>query len=82
MEDASVRERSRIINSMKRLRRSVQIDLDTVAYWNAHVRKPDEEPIEPDPFGEMRRLLACLDRVIDNDPGHGPIAALGFERSH
>lgn len=77
-----MKTRNEIIANMKRLRRNVQIDLNTAAYWNEHVRKADEEPIDPDPGGDMRRLLECIDTVLANDPGHGPIATLNFQRSH
>lgn len=77
-----MKTRSELIGSLKRLRRNVQIDLNTIAYWNEYVRKPSEELIDPDPGGDMQRLIKCIDRVLENDPGHGPIAPLGFQRSH
>jgi len=75
-------DRAKILRRFKRLRREIQIDLNTADYWNEHVRKSDEEPIDGDPFGEMRRLIAAINDLLANDPGHGPIAALNFTRSH
>lgn len=33
-------------------------------HWNDCVRKPDEERIEADPLGDMRRIAAALDAYI------------------
>lgn len=75
-------ERRRILRRLKKLRREIEIDFNTAAYWNEHVRKSDEEPIDPDPFGEMRRLADAIDKLLANDKGEGPIAKLEWERSH
>jgi len=74
--------RASLIRRLKRLRREVQLDINTIEYWNAHVRKPGEGPLDVDPGGDMRRLVAAIDDLLANDPGHGPIAPLRFERSH
>lgn len=78
----AMKTRSQIIDGLRRLRRDVQLDINSIESWNENVRKPDEEPIDPDPFGDLRRLIACIDNVLENDPGHGPIAPLNFQRSH
>lgn len=75
-------ERRRLIARAVRLRAEIQQTFTDAASWNDNVRKPDEEPINPDPFGEMRRLLAAIDTMLENDPGHGPIAPIHFTRSH
>lgn len=75
-------ERQRILRRFKKLRRSLELDFNTANYWNEHVRKPDEEPIDADPFGEMRRLMAAIDELLAHDTGSGPIASLNFLRSH
>lgn len=78
-------DRDRIIRRLKKLRGDIEIDLNTVEYWNTVIRPekwPDAEPIDPDPFGELRRMIAAIDELLANDPGHGPIAPLNFERSH
>ena len=75
-------ERERIIARVRRLRDDIQIDLNTVEHWNQHVRTPHEAPLDPDPGGDMRRLLAAIDEMLAKDPGHGPLAPIVFERSH
>ena len=40
-----------------------QIFIDA-AHWNECVRKPDEQPIDPDPDGELRRIAAGYDFAI------------------
>jgi len=75
-------ERARILNRSRRLRDELKQYFTDIASWNQNTRKPDEEPIDPDPFGEMGRLLGALEEHLANDPGYGPIAPLKFERSH
>lgn len=60
-------ERERILAEAKRIKREIEIDLNTIAYWNAHVRRPDEAPIEPDPNGTMRSCLAYCDGILNGD---------------
>lgn len=72
-------ERQRIVRRFRGLRRQLEIDFNTLAHWNEHVRQPGEEPIDPDP--ELRRLATAIDEFLANDPGHGPIAPLNFMRS-
>jgi hypothetical protein len=74
-------ERRRIIGQFHRLRAEIDQIFVDCAYWNDNVRKPTEEPINPDPFGELRRLVTALDELLANDTGHGPIAPLNFTRS-
>lgn len=70
------RERERLLNEARRIRDNVQGIFDDVAHWNAHVRQPDEEPIDPDPTGEMRMILDGIDRMLANDKGAGPLAPI------
>lgn len=77
-------DRERIINKAKKLRSEIRQIFTDCESWNefATARKKGEPPIDPDPYGDLRRLLAALDEQIDNDPGHGPIAPLRWERAH
>lgn len=75
-------ERRRILRKYKRLRAEVQQIFTDAESWNEFARKPDEEPIDPDPFGELKRLLSAIDELLANDKGIGPIAAMNFTRSH
>lgn len=74
-------ERRRIINNARKLRANIEQIFIDCASWNDNARKPDDAPIDPDPFGEMRRMADQLDDFLANDPGHGPIAPLKFQRS-
>jgi hypothetical protein len=56
--------RARIIERVIELRAEVQSQFDMIAHWNEHVRKPHEEPIDPDPDGLLGLLLQKLDAQI------------------
>lgn len=43
-----------------------QIFIDC-AYWNEHVRKPHETPIDPDPDGALVTALAYVDGILSGD---------------
>ena len=75
-------ERASLISRARTLRAGIQQIFTDAESWNDNARRPDEEPVDPDPFGEMRRLLAAIDEMLANDPGHGPIAPIKFTRSH
>ena len=75
-------QRAAIIDNLLYLRREVEQGFLDVAHWNDHVRKPDEARVDPDPYGDMTRLLAAIDEILEHDPGHGPIAILKWERAH
>ncbi len=77
-------ERARIIRRFKRLRAEIRQQFIDAESWNDHseARKNGAAPVDPDPFGEMKRLVAALDELLANDPGEGPIAKLNFTRSH
>jgi len=70
-------ERRRIIANAKHVCAGIEDTFVKVAYWNEHVRQPDEAPIDPDPDGAMRRLADGLDRMLADDTGDGPIPPLG-----
>jgi hypothetical protein len=53
-------ERQRIIGEIE------QIFIDA-EYWNTHVRKPDEAPIDPDPDGQMTAILKALKSAQEYD---------------
>lgn len=74
--------RSGILRRFRRLRDEIKqmfVDADS---WNDNARKLGDPLIDPDPFGEMRRLADAIDELLANDPGHGPIAPLDFQRSN
>lgn len=75
-------ERTRIIARFRRLKAEIEQGFIDCEVWNDTVRKPNEAPMNFDPFGEMRRMADAIDEMLANDPGHGPIAKLNFTRSH
>lgn len=55
--------RESLLKRRKDLAREIeQIFLDA-EHWNTSVRKIDEAPIDPDPDGELKRMLASLRKV-------------------
>lgn len=55
--------RREIIRDARRLRVEIrQIFLDVLA-WNKNHRLPGEPPIVPDPYGELAKSLAILDKI-------------------
>ena len=66
-------EREQVIANMRKHRREIEEVFTAAENWNA--ANPDQEPIDPDPSGVLRRIADGLDRVLANDPGHGPIAS-------
>ena len=47
-------ERKRILARFRGLRRDIELDLNSAAIWNENTRQLDEEPLDADPFGELR----------------------------
>jgi hypothetical protein len=77
-------ERERILNNARKLRAHIEQIFVDAASWNEHstARKNGADAINPDPFGEMRRLADAIDKMLAEDPGHGPLAPIEFTRSH
>lgn len=59
--------RSGLIARAKHMKREIELDLNTVAHWNEHVRKPDEEPIDPDPDGTYAMCLAYVNGILNGE---------------
>jgi hypothetical protein len=62
------RERAAIIARIHKLRREIEVHFNTVAYYNRI--HPEQEPIDPDPDGELRGWAAALDRTLAAEPPH------------
>lgn len=45
-------ERARLLRQARRIKKDTEQIFIDAAHWNEHVRRPDEPPIDPDPFGE------------------------------
>jgi hypothetical protein len=64
---AMVERRAQLVEKVLAARQEIaQLFLD-VSRWNNSVRKPGEEPIDPDPDGDLRLLLDFYDRILKND---------------
>lgn len=57
--------RVELIQRAIRLRQDIELDINTVRYWNEHVRRPGEAEIDPDPHGEYAEMLRYLTKLID-----------------
>lgn len=63
----AVRERQALIGRAATLRANVRQILNDVDSWNDNARQPGEAPIDADPDGLLRRLLAALDAFLDGE---------------
>jgi hypothetical protein len=73
----ATKERARIVGNARNTRAEIEQLFTDCAYWNEHVRKPDEAPIDCDPDGTLRRLADGLDRMLADDTGSGQIPPIG-----
>lgn len=63
----AVEGRKRLIEKMLAARQDIAQMFIDAEHWNTQVRKPDEEPIDPDPDGLLREIAAHYDRLLKND---------------
>lgn len=68
--------RAAIIERGRNLLREIRQTFLDCDHWNRHVRRPGEQLIDVDPYGELRSLAAALEEQLANDSGVGPIAPL------
>lgn len=61
---ADAAERTRLIQRAIRKRDELKAYFATVEHWNTSVRKPNEEAIDPDPDGQMQRILTYYNELI------------------
>jgi len=59
---AAMQERAAILARARKLRADVQQAFDDAAQWN-HIH-PQEQPIDPDPDGQLARIRDGLDRML------------------
>ena len=77
--------RAELIQRLRNLRDEIRQQFTDADHWNRIVRPlryPDAQPINPDPHGDLQRLLDRINHVLDHDKGHGPIEPLDFQRVH
>ena len=59
--------RAGLIARARRMKLEIELDLNTIAHWNAHVRRPDEDPIDPDPDGSYAMCLAYCNGILNGE---------------
>lgn len=58
------KSRKEIVDEARRIRKEIsQIFID-VAHWNNNVRTAFEQPVDPDPDGQLARIAASIDRTL------------------
>lgn len=57
-------ERMRLLEKAAGLRARIEATFEYVAYWNTHVRRPHEAPVDPDPTGELADMLAQVTATL------------------
>lgn len=66
-EMTPMKTRHEIINDAIKFRENIlQIDRDE-AYWNEHVRKPDEALINSDPDGQQKRWVKSIEKMLSTE---------------
>lgn len=65
VSDRDRAEKARIVQNMLRARRKVDLIFSDCADWNR--LHPNEEPINPDPDGELMRWRKWLDAQLDGE---------------
>ena len=56
-----------IVENTRHLRAEIEQIFIDCAYWNEHVRKPHEKPVDPDPDGRLRREADKLDEWLRDE---------------
>lgn len=69
MNQAMQDERQQFVNRAKTILAEIEQIFIDIEYWNDNVRKPHEEPIDPDPDGMLGRLSDGLRKFIDHEAG-------------
>lgn len=58
-------ERQRIINEAARILNDIEQQFIDAEYWNRH--HPDQEPIDPDPTGELAHWKRGFEGLLKNE---------------
>jgi hypothetical protein len=59
--------REQIIERAKTIRAEAQQIITDCEHWNAQVRKPHESVINPDPDGQLAKIIAGIDRGLSRE---------------
>jgi hypothetical protein len=65
-------QRKLILRRAAVLREEIRIHFATVHYWNAKVRKPSEDLIDPDPYNQLQGISDGLDRLLNTEAARAP----------
>lgn len=57
-------ERAKLVARVIDLRSECRQIFTDAEHWNEHVRKPEEEPVDPDPDGTLVLLIEKLDAQV------------------
>ena len=60
--------RAMLVNAARRIRANIEQVFSTAAHWNRS--HPEEQPIDVDPDGEMRRITDEIDTFLLREQPH------------
>jgi hypothetical protein len=64
--------RAALIDRAKKMRAEIQQIFDDAAHWNGRNVPWKGAPIDPDPDGQLARLAASIDRMLQADGAPAP----------
>jgi hypothetical protein len=62
-------ERQRLINEAARIANNIEQQIIDIEYWNSH--HPNEEPIDPDPDGQLATWKMRMESVLKGEAAKG-----------
>lgn len=65
--DGVIHQRGILVENMRHMRGEIEKIFIDAAHWSR--LHPDEEPIDPDPDGELRRIADALDVALAKEVG-------------
>lgn len=66
-QDLAKLQRSRILQRLQITRGEIEQIFTDIASWNDNARQGDEQPIDPDPDGQLRKMADWIDRVLEDE---------------
>lgn len=76
-----MKTRDELVAELRTLREEIRLTFTTAEHWSR--THPDEEPLDPDPDGELADMATQIDDILASDPGHGPLRTIQLrERRH
>ncbi len=59
--------RQSLIGRVKKLKAEIEQIFIDAAHWNENVRSADESPIDPDPDGQLKKILDGINRTLEKE---------------